>query len=188
MKLPSSGFKVAIYIYTLYANGFPTVRSNKSREEKIHISFIFFLADSSAANSQNGGPGVCHFLVLVWASGVAGFSKMVSTPYSLANTLVLRWTPKSPAWEGLNGGEKNTSWMGVLGGSFGRPGTIVMLSRTSNEPSKHLFQFFFELYSIFPAALWPFVSPLWGGEEASKAATCGKELVPTWRIIPLGQV
>lgn len=97
MKLPSSGFKVAIYIYTLYANGFPTVRSNKSREEKIHISFIFFLADSSAANSQNGGPGVCHFLVLVWASGVAGFSKMVSTPYSLANTLVLRWTPKSPA-------------------------------------------------------------------------------------------
>ena len=73
-----SGYIIYIY-YT--ATPFPTV--NQSHVKKNPYFIHFFLADSSAANSQNGGPGVCHFLVLVWASGVAGFSKMVSTPIVL---------------------------------------------------------------------------------------------------------
>lgn len=181
MKLPSSGFKVAIYIILLLHFQLWI----KSREE-IHIySFIFF-GKKSAANSQNGGPGVCHFLVLVWAWKVASFSKMVSTPI----VLQIPWCVGGPQIAGLRrpegGWKKHLLNGGYLGKFWKTIGTSDMLSKNLQWTKQASKQFFFELYSIFPAAQ-ALPTPL-GWREASKAATCGTELVPTWRIIPLGKV
>lgn len=148
--------------------------------------YIYYtLGKESAANSQKGCVSFSRF--------GAGFQSCWvclrwCQLHSLANTLVHRWIPKSPAWEGLNGRwQKNTSWMGVLGEVLEDQGLVtVMLSRTSNEPSKHQNSFSSSCTASFLLHR-PLPTPL-GWREGSKAATCGTELVPTWRIIPLRKV
>ena len=101
--------------------------SNKSREEKSFCHSSFFWADSSAANSQNRG---CVELVLVWASRVAGFSKMVSTPIVLQIPGCVGGPPNRRPEKGLKGGWTKTprEW-GYLGKFWKTIGTIVMLSK-----------------------------------------------------------
>lgn len=177
-----SGYIIYIY-YT--ATPFPTV--NQSHVKKNPYFIHFFLADSSAANSQNGGPGVCHFLVLVWASGVAGFSKMVSTPIVLQIPWCVGGPPNRRPEKAWMGGEKNTSWLGVLGEVLEdyRDYSDVIQEPPMNQAS-HQNSFSSSCTASFLLHR-PLPTPL-GWREASKAATCGSELVPTWRIIPLGKV